>query len=198
MDYRKRQGNRKLKVSLTQMRHWDFFSEIDQPDVVYHMTDRENLNDILNDGKIKSFNDYVTYFFPDTKCIPVYCAITGAFIGRTYSTTDGKQVTAPPLNIEQTVVLKLIPRRPEKLEWYKEVSKNDVLAKRDGLTKEMEQVTQYFDNARIVHYGDFAFKSDSVEVIELKDIMNEIDDETEELIRIVKELQEKIKEQVKR
>ena len=65
MNYKERQGYTKLKVTLQQMRAMcskGMFEEVAEPKVVYHMTDRANLKDILETGKIKTFNDYMCFF----------------------------------------------------------------------------------------------------------------------------------------
>lgn len=63
MDYKKRQGRVKLKLSIQEVRKMEIYKEIEQPEMVYHMTDKDNLTDIISNGKIKSFNDFMTYFF---------------------------------------------------------------------------------------------------------------------------------------
>lgn len=165
MDYIKRQGRRKLRVSLPVFRGMDIFEEIEQPEVVYHMTDKENLNDILSDGKIKSFNDYVTFFFPDTKVIPIYIQLTGALTGKLYYGTDEVIRKAPPLDIDNTIVLELIPRRTEKLEWCREV-----ISAQEHLSEDAKPLRSLFNQCIIAHYGNFQFRTDSVKVIKLRDI----------------------------
>lgn len=120
MDYQKRQGSRKLRVKLERMRDMGF-ERISQPDVVYHMTDRQNLESILKDGQIKQFNDFVTYFFLDVRFVSIYCELSEAYHGRQYYGTDGRILTAEPVVPENTVVLKLVPRRKEPDKWFREV-----------------------------------------------------------------------------
>lgn len=189
MDYKKRQGQRKLKVSLAQLRKMDIFEEITPPSVVYHMTDEENLQDILSDGKIKTFNDYVTFFFPDVKSMFVYIQLSDALNGKTYRSTDGIMVTAPPLDIERTVLLKLIPRREEKLEWYREVVSPNYQSL-STMPEQAKTITDLFSQCRIVHYGNFAFRTDSVEVTRLKDMYDNIPQDVQELLDWISTQQE--------
>ena len=49
-----------MKISLSQMRKLDTFEEVESPEIVYHMTSRENAKSIINDRKVKCFDDYVT------------------------------------------------------------------------------------------------------------------------------------------
>lgn len=181
MDYIKRQGTKRLKVSLQQLRKMDIFEEIEQPDCVYHMTDKENLEDILADGKIKSFQDYLTYFFPDSKFVPIYIALSGALIGRQYYSTDGRIITAAPLNIENTVVLRLVPKRKEKLEWYREVVDSSKKGY-SGMPQFADPLWKKFNECRIAHYGDFQFRTDEVTVMELKEIYKNMPDDVKEVL----------------
>ena len=64
------------------------------------MTFRENLKDILDCGKIKSFNDFLTFFFINEEQAPLYIELTGAKDGRAYYGTDGTIIEAPPLIVE--------------------------------------------------------------------------------------------------
>ena len=114
---------RKIKISLDQMRRMDIYQPIDQPQIVYHMTPRKNLEKILQDGFIDTMTDYVCFFFPELKYIPFYIELSGADKGRQYYDFDGKIHTAPPLIHEETVVLKLIPRYIEPMHWYQEIVK---------------------------------------------------------------------------
>lgn len=84
----------KNKVSLDQMRSMDIYQSVDQPKVVYHMTPRKNLEKILQDGFIDTMTDYVCFFFPELKYIPLYIELTGADKGRQYHDFDGKIHTA--------------------------------------------------------------------------------------------------------
>ncbi len=159
----------KNKVSLDQMRSMDIYQSVDQPKVVYHMTPRKNLEKILQDGFIDTMTDYVCFFFPELKYIPLYIELTGADKGRQYHDFDGKIHTAPPLIHEETVVLKLTPRYIEPMHWYKEVVKatdDQILA--DDKEKARARIQQ-FNDCRVCHYGKFKFKRD-VEVIELVDL----------------------------
>ena len=165
----------KKRVSLELMRSMDIWQPVDQPKVVYHMTNRANVEKILQDGYIDTMTDYVCFFFPDLKSIPLYIELSCADEGRKYYDFDGKIHTAPPLIHEETVVLKLIPRYIEPMYWYKEVMSvkdhqitSDGELSADDIKKAREKIKQ-FDDCRICHYGNFKFKRD-VEILELVDI----------------------------
>lgn len=158
-----------MKITLQQVRRMGLFEEIEQPKIVYHMTDRKNIPSILKDGKIKSVRengaqaDFMTFFFPSLEEIPVYIELTGADTGRKYYDFDGHIHTAPPLNHAETVILKLEPRGRQPLEWYKETI-ND--SNRTFPNDTARQLWEYMNNSRICHYGAMRFK-DNPEIIEL-------------------------------
>lgn len=181
MDYKIRQGQRKLKISLLELRKMGIFEEIEPPSVVYHMTDEENLQSILSDGKIKTFNDFVTFFFPDVKSMFVYIRLSDALHGKKYYNTDNKLVTAPPLDIEHTVLLKLVPRHEEKLKWYREIVSPDNQSEAT-IREQMKIILDLFNQCKIVHYGNFAFRTDSVEVTRLKDMYDNIPQDVQKLL----------------
>jgi len=167
-----RQGRRKLRMDLRQVRKLDILEEIEQPPVVYHMTEKENLESILESGKIKSFNDFLTFFFTDAEQAPLYIELTGAMRGRLYYSTDGIPKTAPPLIVKDMVVLKLIPKRKEKLEWFREVIDETKAGYESVMTEDIKPIWDAFNNCRVCHYSDFQFDREQVEIIELADIYN--------------------------
>ena len=186
VDINKRQGRAKLKVDLLQMRKMDIFEEIDQPEVVYHMTDRENLESIMESRKIKSFNDYLTFFFTNEEQAPLYIELSGALTGRHYYGTDGIPKTAPPLIVEDTVVLKLVPKKKEKLEWYREVIDGTKSGYETVMTPDIQPLWDEFNNCKVVHYGDFQFDVEKVEIIELADIYKNLSDDMAKVIEKIK------------
>lgn len=161
-----------MKVTLTEMRRMGIFEEIEPPEIVYHMTGRENLDNILRDGKIKAGADgnadFATWFFPALEEIPVYIELTGANTGRKYYDFDGRIHEAPPLNHKETVVLKLRPRGRQEMEWYRErpaEGKNE-----SSLSNEkVERLQLYMSAARVCHYGAMPFEKDP-EVLELTEV----------------------------
>lgn len=168
----------KNKMPLSYLQQNPLFQRIDQPDIVYHLTPRKNLESIMSDGRIRTFQDFVCFFFPAVEEIPVYFRITGALHGRQFYGWDGRIKTAPPLVPEEHIVLKLIPRYSEPLLWFKEdtTDRLKMQASRENWTEEklqklLQQQTA-FDNSRILHYGDMKFKTNKVDVLELSDILN--------------------------
>lgn len=163
-----------MKITLQELRRMGIFEEIDTPQVVYHMTNRENLDSILRDGKIRSVRgpgekaDFVTYFFPAVEEIPVYIELTGANTGRQYYDFDGRLRIAPPLVHEETIVLKLRPQGRQDMEWYKEKPAKGV--NNSSLSNDsVEKLQEYMSAARVCHYGPMRFQKDP-EIIELIEI----------------------------
>ena len=160
------------KVTLEQMQRMDIYQRTSQPEVVYHMTSRENLETIRNNGYIHTGNDYVCFFCLDLKGLLTYIKLTNADEGRKYYDFDGKIHVAPPLNHAETVVLKLTPRYSEPMHWFKEILKiktDDQILSDDKA--EAQRRIQMMNDCRVCHYGNFKFKKD-FEILELTDIDN--------------------------
>ena len=179
-----------MKISLSQMRKLDTFEEVESPEIVYHMTSRENAKSIINDRKVKCFDDYVTWFFTDLHQVPVYIYITDADYGRRHYDTNGWPVTEPPLDHADAVILKLSCRK-EPLAWYREV----INSSKDGcheMTALQDQLWAYMNDMRLCHYGDLHFYK-VIEIIELTDIDKlPQPDEIEE----IKAIQEKMAKEI--
>ena len=153
-----------MKMSLKDVQRNDFFSKVQQPTVVYHMTDRKNVPSILHDRRIRVFGDFLCFFFPDLDSIPIYLDLSNAYEGRVYFGNDGMYHTAPPIIPEDTVVFKLEPRYKEPFAWFKENTAKEVPL---GTEK---QIHELFDQCRLCHYGDMKFKNP--EILELTDILS--------------------------
>lgn len=152
-----------MKLSLKDVQQDDFFSKVKQPAVVYHMTDRKNVTSIMRDRRIRVFDDFLCFFFPDEESIPIYLDLSNAYEGRVYSGIDGKIHTAPPVIPDDMVVFKLEPRYKEPFAWFMENT-----AKKVPFGTE-KQVYELFDKCRLCHYGDMQFKTS--EILELTDIL---------------------------
>ena len=161
-----------MRVTLQEMRRMELFEEIDPPEIVYHMTNRKNIDHILHDGKIKAGHDgntdFVTWFFPALEEIPVYIELTWANTGRKYYDFDVRIHEEPPLNHAGTVVLKLRPRGRQDMEWYRELPAKG--RNMSSLSKDkLERLLTYFSAARICHYEAMVFESNP-EIIELTEV----------------------------
>lgn len=153
-----------MKVSLQDLRKMDSWKEVPQPEYCYHFSTKENIKKILQDGKVKQFNDFMTYFFYRLEDIPVYLDLTGAYHGRRAWNTKGQLVTYPPVIPAECAILKLYPSRREPLAWYEEQTASRTA---DAISKEIYSI---FDSIRVCHYGSLSFKPDP-EVIELSEVI---------------------------
>ena len=156
---------KKRKVTLQEMQLMGIFERIEQPETVFHMTDRKNLDAILQDGKIKTMADYVAWFFPSIEDALLYADLSNAYNGRKYWDFVGRIHTAPPLIPADTAILKLHPRYSEPLLWYKEsnadkITEANISRYGGGDIEEAKAKWRAFDNCRICHYGDMKFKPD--------------------------------------
>ena len=170
------------KITLDEMLSLGIWRRADQPATVYHLTDRANLDSIIADGMIKTGHDYICWFFESIENMWVYLDATGALLhGRDYNDYDGKVHHAEPLDPAQTVLLKLSPRYPEPMAWYKEFSKwvdrglpikvtNGTIITDGPDYEELREKQRAFDNSRIAHYRPMKFKK-SFEVIALSDLI---------------------------
>lgn len=168
------------KISLDEMLSLGIWRRVDQPATVYHLTDRANLDSIIADGMIKTGHDYICWFFESIENMWVYLDATGALLhGRDYNDYDGKVHHVEPLDPAQTVLLKLSPRYPEPMAWYKEFTPDidrrqfvtqDGKPIADEKAEELREKQRAFDNSRIAHYRPMKFKR-AFEVIEMSTLI---------------------------
>ena len=140
------------------------FVRTDEPLIVYHMTDKENLNSILNDGKIRTFEDFVCFFMPTLEDVEKYIYLSRADEGRISRGFDGRLHQEPPLDHANTVVLELIPRYKEPMSWFKEKTDSNCQSEKE------KEIRRNFDDCRIAHYGDMKFDTRKVIIHKLTDI----------------------------
>lgn len=182
-----KQGYFKLRIPLEMVRKAPWVEEIDQPEFVYHLTEALNLESILEDGKIKSFNHFLTYFSTSPFQIAVHVRLSGVTeCIRIKIRTDATLVHLQPIDVDDMVVLKLKPKRKEPMAWYREISDVNNLPGTEH-TEGDRKLVSYINEASICHYGDLEFSKDEIEIIPLKNILESLsDDENRELEEIVK------------
>lgn len=165
----------KFKISLDFFANMESMHRIEQPQTVYHFTNRKNVESILKDGFIHTGDDVCCWFFKDLRDIPIFLAITHAETsGRVYWDYDGRLHTAMPIDRNDTVVLKLKPRYSEPDKWFMEIVEAHSEQETPGAS--LEEAKKAFDafNCRIVHYGKMKFNTfpENIEKIELADVFN--------------------------
>lgn len=88
------------------------------PSEVYHLTKKENLNSILEDGMIRRFSDTECWFCVDLQKMKAYMEQTVMCEGKPYYDVTGQLCRYPKFVPEDYVLLKLIPCRQED-NWYR-------------------------------------------------------------------------------
>ena len=129
------------------------------PSEVYHLTKEKNLDSILNDGKIRRFNDTECWFCESLAKMRAYMEQTVLCEGKPYYAVGGQLCRYPKFIPEDYVILKLTPCRREGnwYRWNQEVP--------PGSPKELVRAAKEFSALKIGFRGDLAFKD--VEVIDV-------------------------------
>ena len=129
------------------------------PSEVYHLTKEKNLDSILNDGKIRRFNDTECWFCESLTKMKIYMEQTVLCEGKPYYAVGGQLCRYPKFIPEDYVILKLTPCRREGnwYRWNQEVP--------PGSPKELVRAAKEFSALKIGFRGDLAFKN--VEIIDV-------------------------------
>lgn len=122
------------------------------PSEVYHLTKKENLDSILEDGKIRRFDDTECWFCESLDKMKAYMEQTVLCEGKPYYAVGGLLCHYPKFVPEDYVILKLVPRRCEGswYRWNQEVPPNS--------PEELVKAAQEFSQLKIGYRGDLAFK----------------------------------------
>ena len=126
------------------------------PSEVYHLTKKENLNSILEDGMIRRFSDKECWFCADLKKMKAYMEQTVMCEGKPYYNVTGQLCRYPKFVPEDYVLLKLTPRGYEDnwYRWNQEIP--------PGSSRELMQAAKEFSMLKIGYRGDMAFKEPEV------------------------------------
>ncbi|MFR1746450.1 MAG: hypothetical protein ACLSWG_16665, partial [Oscillospiraceae bacterium] len=88
------------------------------PSEVYHLTQMDKLDDILNDGKIRRFGDTECWFCESLKKMKAYMEQTVLCEGKAYYSIGGQLCRYPKFEPDEHIILKLTPCRREG-NWYR-------------------------------------------------------------------------------
>ena len=126
------------------------------PAEVYHLTQMNKLDDILNDGKIRRFSDTECWFCESLEKMRAYMEQTVLCEGKPYYGVGGQLCRYPKFEPDKHVILKLTPRRREGnwYRWNQEIPLNS--------PPELVQAAAEFSKLKIGYRGDLAFKSAEV------------------------------------
>ena len=162
------------KFTIDMVRRIDTYEKTAQPDELYYMVSKSESEKILSEGVIKpASSDNMCWVFSSAEDIPSYIKLVGSDKGRQHYNSYGFVVTEPPLDHENTVVLKLKPRYKEPDLWFRQIVNEkkkgyEYLADNEEEKKKWEE----FGRIRLAHFGSIKFRTfeDDIEVIELTEI----------------------------
>lgn len=141
------------------------------PEVVYHLTKKENVEKILEDGKIKLFGDTECWFCESIPNMKRYMEYTVMNEGKPYIATGGAVKLYPKFKPEEYAVLKLTPKYREG-KWYRWMQEMP-----PNTSKEMLEKAREFSNLKIGFRGELRFSN--CEIIEIGEVlMNKNEHET--------------------
>lgn len=132
---------------------------------VYHLTRRENVDNIRAEKRIRRFGDTECWFCRSPEDMLRYMEYTVLCEGKPYIATGGMLKHYPRFIPEDHVLLKLTPAKWED-KWYKwnqELPPNAAQAVKDQ--------AEEFSRLKVGYRGDLRFSK--MEVIELTQIMSE-------------------------
>ena len=137
-----------------------YVSLADTPTELYHYTKRENLEKILDDGRIRRFGDRESWFCQSLDDMLELMKATVMQEGKPYIKVGGRIGYYPEFNPEDYVILKLIPRwqSGEWVRWMQEVP--------DDSPQEFKDAAYSFSMLKVGFRGDLKFQKDP-EVIEV-------------------------------
>ena len=130
--------------------------KVSRPSTVYHLTKKEHLDSILDDGVIRRFDDTECWFCESLEKMKAYMAQTVLCEGKSYYAVGGHLCRYPKFVPEDYALLKLTPRGYEDnwYRWNQEVP--------PGSSKELVQAAKEFSLLKIGYRGDMAFKEPEV------------------------------------
>ena len=130
------------------------------PSVVYHLTRMENLDSVLDDGKIRRFMDSECWFCESLGKMKAYMEQTVMCEGKPYYAVSGQLCRYPKFVPEDYVLLKLTPCGYEDnwYRWNQEIP--------PGSPKELVQAAKEFSGLKIGYRGDLTFRN--AEVIDVE------------------------------
>lgn len=132
------------------------YQKVPRPSTVYHLTKKEHLDSILDDGVIRRFDDTECWFCESLEKMKAYMAQTVLCEGKPYYAVGGQLCRYPKFVPEDYVLLKLTPRGYEDnwYRWDQEIP--------PGSPRGLVQAVKEFSMLKIGYRGDMAFKEPEV------------------------------------
>ena len=165
------------------------YEKVPRPSTVYHLTKKEHLDSILDDGVIRRFDDTECWFCESLEKMKAYMAQTVLCEGKPYYAVGGQLCRYPKFVPEAHVLLKLRPcDQPDNwYRWDQEVP--------PGSSRELMQAAKEFSMLKIGYRGDMAFRN--AEVIDVALFLTE-EIVQGESVQTTSELQELLFEHIER
>ena len=132
------------------------YVKVRPPVKIYHLTGKDNLNSILDDGVIRRFNDTECWFCESLDKMRAYMEQTVMCEGKPYYAVGGQLCRYPKFVPEDYVLLKLTPSHT-KDNWYRWDQEIP-----PGSPKELARAAREFSLLKIGYRGDMAFKEPEV------------------------------------
>ena len=126
------------------------------PSKVYHLTKKEKLNSILEDGMIRRFGDSECWFCTGLQKMKAYMEQTVMCAGKPYYAVGGQLCRYPKFVPEDYIILKLKPCH-QKDSWYR--WEQEVPA---GSPAELVKAAHEFSALKVGYRGDLAFQNAEV------------------------------------
>ena len=132
------------------------YVKVRPPVKIYHLTGKDNLNSILDDGVIRRFNDTECWFCESLDKMRAYMEQTVMCEGKPYYAVGGQLCRYPKFVPEDYVLLKLTPSHA-KDNWYRWDQEIP-----PGSLKELARAAREFSLLKIGYRGDMAFRNAEV------------------------------------
>ena len=165
------------------------YQKVSRPSTVYHLTQKGNLDSILDDGVIRRFGDTECWFCESLDKMKAYMEQTVMCEGKPYYAVGGQLCRYPKFVPEDYVLLKLTPCGYEDnwYRWNQEIP--------PGSPKELVQAAKEFSGLKIGYRGDLTFRN--AEVIDVALFLTE-EIVQGESVQTTSELQELLFEHIER
>lgn len=123
-------------------------------EVLYHYTKKENLPQILADGRIRKFHDKECWFCSSVENTLRLMELTVMNEGGLYIGVDGLPKQYPKFQPDEYVILELTPRyqNGEWVKWNQEIDSR--------CSAEQKSLAEEFSSLKIGYRGDLKFQSE--------------------------------------
>ena len=132
------------------------YVKVRPPVKIYHLTGKDNLNSILDDGVIRRFNDTECWFCESLDKMRAYMEQTVMCEGKPYYAVGGQLCRYPKFVPEDYVLLKLTPSHA-KDNWYRWDQEIP-----PGSPRGLVRAAREFSLLKIGYRGDMAFRNAEV------------------------------------